>query len=702
MTVTYSETISAPALREQQRRNAYRAMFTFDAGAESLDRVLEQAAAWLRSKGVDVDLRECAARVFPDGSTDAPELSVVHRDDARGHQFRIRHAESNAAGRWYTELVGMVPARFPGLGWVCVNVTNSHGRAPQPPGLVGRLLDVLDSPRDGDMLLSSQAPVLRVDDLDDLLDAICDPHRQGLLFVAGSAPDPMVDAWIQRVRKLTGGMRGIAQPVVLDPPATLELAQMLGADHAVAPWTIRTFRPGTDPAWAADARRHRVLSTERISADPDPTIRNLLARVARQHANAQPSPAFVSRAMRDLDRVSDALLLNSLFSEPTPANPESRARHLPETSRGPAPADAPPPAAPAVNEAVDTGADALTTPPPPPPAPRFAPEDARVDDAPGSRADDKTAESDKTPPLVAIAAPELEQLHRDLAAAQARARLVEDYFGADVDEDTLVALLEKATSPTPAAGDAAQAEQTAAMLAGAKEQLREHQRLVGDLEEALTERERALAEESDERLLAEWERARVADENLWLRAQLRELAAYDAAAAPVPASHITEFPNDFDELVDWLPRLAERGVHFTGDANEARKLTAIDATGKYAMAAWETLLVIADYRAARVAGDHDTNMELYLRNTPTGYRAMSPKRHAGGETGTTMGQYGHLRSFPVPGAVDPSGSAVMAAHFKLARHGMVSPRLHYYDDVAGTGAVYVGYIGEHLRCVSTN
>jgi hypothetical protein len=61
-----------------------------------------------------------------------------------------------------------------------------------------------------------------------------------------------------------------------------------------------------------------------------------------------------------------------------------------------------------------------------------------------------------------------------------------------------------------------------------------------------------------------------------------------------------------------------------------------------------------------------------------------------------------LRVFPVPPAVDPTRQIFMEAHFKIAQSGIVSPRLHYYNDVRGSGQVYVGYIGTHLRNSQTN
>lgn len=57
---------------------------------------------------------------------------------------------------------------------------------------------------------------------------------------------------------------------------------------------------------------------------------------------------------------------------------------------------------------------------------------------------------------------------------------------------------------------------------------------------------------------------------------------------------------------------------------------------------------------------------------------------------------------PVPKSVDESGRAFMGAHFKIARSGQISPRLHFFDDVDDSGKVYVGYIGKHLPNTMTS
>ena len=82
--------------------------------------------------------------------------------------------------------------------------------------------------------------------------------------------------------------------------------------------------------------------------------------------------------------------------------------------------------------------------------------------------------------------------------------------------------------------------------------------------------------------------------------------------------------------------------------------------------------------------------------------AASRYRHAYTESESVqnMPTLRQARMLPVPATVAPTGVIFMGAHFKLAQSKRISPRLHYYNDVAKTGKVYVGYIGRHLPLAS--
>ncbi|MFP5021904.1 hypothetical protein [Pseudonocardia phyllosphaerae] len=222
-----------------------------------------------------------------------------------------------------------------------------------------------------------------------------------------------------------------------------------------------------------------------------------------------------------------------------------------------------------------------------------------------------------------------------------------------------------------------------------QERVEYHQELGEEYELALAEAEDGLA--------------RSADENRWLRTQLHRHEDHAAAAASIPADEVSAAPADFAELADWLSE-PERlpGVEFTGDQKQVRALDDQDPLGRVARATWMVLLTLSDYVRARTGGVVDGNLKHYLCNTPAGYHGVPPKRYASGESPTTRQAWGAERVFPVPSCVDDSESVVMTAHFKLGALGMVSPRLYFHDDVAGSGTIYVGYIGRHLRNTQTS
>ncbi|MDF2092589.1 hypothetical protein P0Y31_09555 [Knoellia sp. 3-2P3] len=187
----------------------------------------------------------------------------------------------------------------------------------------------------------------------------------------------------------------------------------------------------------------------------------------------------------------------------------------------------------------------------------------------------------------------------------------------------------------------------------------------------------------------------------WLRSRLAEQGDHDAAYGLVPDGLGTDYPDSMEHLLD---RLAEGGgaLVFTGDRGVACSVDASDTLQLAVRTAWDVCLALTDYVRARNDDQCQQGVDHYLRHTPSGYRGLTPGKHATTESAMTMQRYGRERIFPVPLDVDPSGCVTMTAHFKLAQIGMVSPRLYYFDDYTNTGRVYIGYIGPHLTNTQTN
>jgi len=525
-----------------------------------------------------------------------------------------------------------------GDGWVLLRVSNDRDRFVKVPWLATYLTQVIEL-RDGGTALTSVPELSGEHRIDALLDSLCDPDREGLVVVAGTNDQLPPDRFRDQLTRWTLQMRGLAQVVVLDPRATRTFRETIGDAHAVRPWTLRTYLPEVDPAVEVDARRHRVLST-RTLAGSDESITDLLGRVARANSSRRLLPTEATAVLRVFTRLEDALVVDAL-SSPTPQPTDLR-----EDIRPPEPAEPVVSPRPPVDQPADT---------------RAAP-----------------------------AGPDLAE---EVTGYLAQVELVKSVLGVPaLDERTLREIAELAHRNQVSADS----------ISRVTMQLAERQQRIAVLEDENARLQRLYDDETLDRAITEDQLGRLEDEQRWLRKRLAELEDYQTAYAPVPDTAYTTYPESFEDLVDRLGELVERGVRFTGDPDKASCLDDHDSLGKLARAAWDALLVLVDYVAARAAGRCSGGVDTYLADTPTGYRQLPAKRHGSKETRKTMDAWGGERVFPVPVEVSPSGRAVMEAHFKLGRVGMISPRLYYLDRWTTTGAVYVGYLGAHLTNTKTN
>lgn len=53
-------------------------------------------------------------------------------------------------------------------------------------------------------------------------------------------------------------------------------------------------------------------------------------------------------------------------------------------------------------------------------------------------------------------------------------------------------------------------------------------------------------------------------------------------------------------------------------------------------------------------------------------------------------------TWPSISTVDPAGKLFMGEHLPIAQYGMISPRMHLYNDPTASKRIYIGYIGPHL------
>src|SRR5690348_14808438 len=186
-----------------------------------------------------------------------------------------------------------------------------------------------------------------------------------------------------------------------------------------------------------------------------------------------------------------------------------------------------------------------------------------------------------------------------------------------------------------------------------------------------------------------------------LRGILSRAGRVDQTRAAVAAA---QSPGSFAELLARLDEHVLSRVIFTGDPKNALELDDLDPIGTWAAKSWDVLRVLDGYAAARRRGEFDKGVHAYLGHTPPGRPGYPPGAHSTQESESVerSSKLRKLRVFPVPTEVHPDGAIFMNAHFKIARRGLVSPRIYYYDDASHAGMIYVGYIGRHLPNAHTN
>lgn len=242
-----------------------------------------------------------AADGFAEGRNEIARGVTLDLDSAMttaGSHHRWRLRETATSGTWQTTAV----IRQVGLGptWVQLDVEHLPHDPDEPPVAVGAprlarsLLGVLEA-RDGLADVTQTPQVVEAEDVDAVIDELCDEDRRLPVVMASTPRGVGFDAWLERtVDPLVRPLAGLAILYVLAPEAETRFNQAL-VYHRVFGGGVRTYLSGVDPAWAADGQRHRVMSHRLITDDPRRAGR-ILAHLPQGLATRRPLPS-------DLDSV---------------------------------------------------------------------------------------------------------------------------------------------------------------------------------------------------------------------------------------------------------------------------------------------------------------------------------------------------------------------------------------------------------------
>jgi hypothetical protein len=274
--------------------------------AEAYVAARDEMRAWLRSKEYDLTK-------FDNGDPRiGPGTVLLHNaaNSADGSQtWRWQLRESRDDGAWLSSLVVRAPAEPLEMAatWFWVEVEFApEDQAPESelsvragvPRLARGLLSRVES-HDSLALLTNEPALVNREGVDDLIDVLCDPERRLPTVVASAHPDLDFEEWRSVVGRVTWFVPGLASIYLLDPLGTTAFEEAIGRSHAVWGGALRTYLPDVDPAVAAEALRHRVLSAMRILADPNRAA-GILSALPRRLASEAPLPGPLAGVNRIL------------------------------------------------------------------------------------------------------------------------------------------------------------------------------------------------------------------------------------------------------------------------------------------------------------------------------------------------------------------------------------------------------------------
>jgi hypothetical protein len=221
--------------------------------------------------------------------------------------------------------------------------------------------------------------------------------------------------------------------------------------------------------------------------------------------------------------------------------------------------------------------------------------------------------------------------------------------------------------------------------------------LQSDLESRL-DAVRQLRTDNDELILDSTEAAEEVDrlerQVRFLQTRVRELGESGVGVLET----LPDAPPSVADVIE-LARTHLDKVHIGPDVDQVAAELDLDGRAQlFAVKAWASLRALDAYATARGRGEFQGSFHAWCSEPPTGETAIAANALAMVES-ETVGNTPDLRNartFPVPSEVRAEGMAYMESHIKIVKRGTPAPRLHFLDDAANTGKVYVGYLGAHL------
>lgn len=517
--------------------------------------------------------------------------------------------------------------------------------------------------------------------------AILDPERLVSVVVAAPVPGVSPESWAPAIKGLTVDSVGVSTAVVLDDAALAQLNRLLPDWLGLEPGEVRTYAPHVDIDDENDGLRHRRLGPatfqRHLSTHPrtgalqvDTVFSRAHARRARQTLLDQPT----DEGIRSLGRLlrSEELKVQRETAPERSSTALTLQRSQSPTARRRSPASRPG-GAPVAGSAKTSRSTARPKPTAPARPIEHTPKAPSPLPAPSSLPDTTpapTATLEKTPWLKDLGGL-LSELMGEATVDETSIELLIDHVRTSAQRiDSLEAQIDDAVASQDSLERALEEEQARSSYA--------------ELELEVLEDERAAAVREAERL-----RQRIIDAEDW--------DAFTHLDDADPWDSVPETMEELTQRIDGSTSAVTSRIVFCGDLETAVRVDSLRDGSRLTKTLWDCLRALDGYLTA-VDGGFAGGVHRYLKSTETPGHRCPPRRHAATESESVRQNrsWRDERLLPVPTEVDPSGRVHMFAHFKTSGAGGVAPRMHYLDDTANTGKIYVGYIGYHLTNTQTS
>lgn len=255
----------------------YRALFRLPPGTSAVTVASKQMRVWLQSKK-HPGTADAADWDTPGTHQVGPDATLLVTDTGAGtsgHRLVVhRFVERNSRGTWGVTVAAFTTPDTPNhqhRQTVIVETGLKDSDEDEaiwkvaPPRVAGLIL-ASTTVHDSRVPLTATPRPADASMADEILDQILDPDRRAAVIISDRPARSFITAsdWPDVVAGLTKNTMGNAAVFIPDDGCMTRLGKLLPSPYGIPYGATRTYLPGVNLRNPSDARRHRVLSWERL------------------------------------------------------------------------------------------------------------------------------------------------------------------------------------------------------------------------------------------------------------------------------------------------------------------------------------------------------------------------------------------------------------------------------------------------------